>query len=441
MKTFFKYAFKIITPFLVLAAGIYGAIWLIEHAPQAKRFEKKAMAILVQTMTAKQSDQQVIVQGGGNVMPAQRIDLRPEVSGQVINQSAELIPGGFFKKGDVIVRIDPRDYQYAVDQQKAKLESAVFALKQEEGQQYIAEREWKLLGKEVATTPAGRDLALRKPHLQYAKATLEAASSALKNARLNLERTTIRAPFNAMVLEENIDTGQYLTPQTTIATLIGTDQYWVQAAISVDDLPFLILPGTNGTPGSPVTVIREGSRDLHIEKEGHLIRLYGDVGQGGLMARSLIAIDDPLGFEVKEKQPAMVLSPEEIDGGQTETHELPLLIGDYVQVMIEGPIMKNIFVVPRKAIREGDRIWIMNEKNELEIRSIEIVWRYHDQNRDEVWIRRGLEDGDQIVMTRIGSPLPGMPLQLFDADTKSLAQSQSNQPGSSPIPAEQERSQ
>jgi len=367
---------KFVAPVVLIAVGVYIANHLISTKPKSKKAAVKQQPALVETMSATFTDEKIIVPGLGTILPAREVVIQPEASGLIIQQNPSLIPGGILKEGDLIARIDPRDYEYAVAQQEAAVETAAFNVKVEEGRKTVAEREWKLLGNEVATTDLGRELALREPHIQNVKAILNAAQSRLQQAKLQLQRTNIHAPFNCIVREENIDTGQYVTPQTRIATLVGTDQYWVKVAVSMDHLRYIRIPTKAGEKGSPVTLIQEAGLSDRIERQGYVIRLLSDLDIEGRRARLLIAIDDPLQLTLPE-----------------EERTIPLVLNAYVRADIEGSFLSNICVLPRTALREGDKIWIMNSDNELEIHPAEILWR----QEDSVFIRNHFEEGDHLA--------------------------------------------
>ncbi len=388
-----KYIIKFAIFVSILALGVYTARYLISTRPEPAKSVPEVKPLLVDIITAERTNKRVIVEGQGTVRPSKTVSLQPEVQGRIIEQSPQLIPGGRFKKGEVIVQIDPRDYEHAVDQQQAKVESALFALRQEKGQQVIAQKEWQLLGDEVETTDVGRELALRKPHLQYAQATLAAASSALEKARLDLQRTTIRAPFNCMVIEESVDIGQFVSPQTRIARLIGADEFWVEVSVRMDRLPWIRLPEINAPECSKARVIHEVGMGTTIKRDGRVVRLLGDLGVGGKLARLLISIPKPL-------------------DAIPENPGLPLLVEAYVDVEIEGRFMDGVIVLPREALREGDKVWIMDENDRLDIRDIQVVWRMEQA----VCVKEGINDGERIITSSISTPLKGMMLRLSTSE-------------------------
>ncbi|MDP8243801.1 MAG: efflux RND transporter periplasmic adaptor subunit [Candidatus Hinthialibacter antarcticus] len=382
----------ILTPLVVIAVGAAVAYWLITHRPHAQKTLVEPPPTLVDVFTAHPSDETVVIEVSGTVIPAQEVDLRPQVTGKIIEQSSELMPGGRFRKDDVMLRIEPEDYEYIIEQQKARVELAQLNLLEEQGRQTIAEREWKLLGNDVPQDDVGRDLALRKPHIKNAKAALLSAQSSLNDAKLQLKRTVIRAPFNAFVKNEFVDIGQLANSQTRIATLIGTDEVWVEASVPVTYLPWIKLPERDGS-GSTVTVVHDAGA-LRASWQGRVIRLMGALSEVGRTAKVLISVNDPLN-----------LAPD------ADNEKMPLLVDTYVQIQIEGKQTQNVFALPEIAIRQddqgGDSVWVMDANNRLSIRKIHILLKQEKYNL----VREGLQDGDRIIISRLGTPLPGMKLR------------------------------
>jgi len=374
----------------VLAAAVYGARWLHKTRPRAKRVVVERKPTLVEVIAVTRGRERVVVVAMGTVIPEKTVVLQPQVTGRIIEQSPALMPGGLLKAGEIIARIDPTDYHLAIEQQKGNVARALFELKVEEGRNVIARREWKLLEPDIPNTDAGRQLALREPHLTNARAALAAARSSLDLAKLNLERTAILAPFNALVTEESIDVGQLVTPQTRLATLVGTDAFRVQAALPVSKLDAIAIPGVNGSKGSKAKVAHEASHGCVTSREGQVVRLLGDLDPAGRMARVLIRFDDPLGVKPGPR--------------------LPLLLGAYVRVEIEGKPLNDVYVLPRSALREGNTVWVMDADDRLAIRKVEIAWR----QPDTVLIGSGLQPGARVIVSRIPVPIPGMKLRVED---------------------------
>ncbi|MBI1388317.1 MAG: efflux RND transporter periplasmic adaptor subunit [bacterium] len=391
----------------IFGGGVYGAYWLIVHQPHAVRKPAEELATLVDVIEAQSGDETVYIQQQGVVVPAREVEVRAQVSGKVIEQSSELIPGGRFRQGDVIARIEPDDYEFAVERAKSELERAKLALKEEQGRKTVAEREWKLLGGELQTDEAGRDLALRVPHIESARAAVNAAQSALDEAKLNLDRTVLRAPFNAFVKEEFIDPGQLVNSQTRVAVLAGSDECWVDAIVGLDDLPWIQFPERDGE-GSPVRVAVNAG-EYQLIREGRVLRLQGELDPNGRTPHVLIEVKDPLN-----------LQPGAGDDAQ------PLLLDTFVRVEIEGKMAKDVFLLPETAARQNDQggynAWVMDSNQRLAIKPITVV-----RKRDQTWLVRGLASGDRVVNSRIGTPLPGMELRLKTPELEShLTQSDAN---------------
>lgn len=233
---------KYVISFLILLLAVGVAIALYQTSPKTKKAIPKRPVPLVQTAAVHPGREKVSVEAFGTVIPARRITLQSKVEGRIVDQNPELVPGGLINQDDTVIQVDPADYELLVSEYRAEMEEAMFELDLEQGKQVIAKREWKLLEKEIETSAVGKSLALREPHLRLVKAKVDKAKSRLAAAELALERTTIRAPFNALVLEEFIDKGQLVSKQTPLATLVGTDQFWVQVSIPVSVLQRISFP-------------------------------------------------------------------------------------------------------------------------------------------------------------------------------------------------------
>lgn len=388
----FQVFLQILIPLIILSVGCGLAYYLFINRPAPQREEVIEPEIPVQVFEAKRGDFELIIEGSGEVTPAKQIVINPQVSGKITEMHPSLIPGGVFQEGETLLKIDPRDYQYTVDQWNEQIQKSKMMLEEEQGRKTVAEREWKLLGNEVATTDEGKALALREPHIRSAQASVDAAKSMLEDAKLDLERTTIKAPFNSWVLNENVDIGQVVNPQNQIATLIGTDQYWIDAKINSSDLPYIYVPTMNGGAGSEVTIIYD-AEPLEFQYKGKIIRLLGDMSSSGRQVRVLIEVEDPLGLN------------------RLDTEErYPLFLGTFVGTYINGKTIENVFSIPRVAIREGNHVWVRNKEGRLEIKQVSII----KKRKDDVLVSKGIEEGDQIVTSLLATPLPGVKLIITE---------------------------
>ena len=382
---------RLLLPAALIGCGVWAAVWLIQHRPVAAHVEVQPLPALVEVMTAESASRRVYVRAMGTVVPARVVWVQPELTGRIIEQSPELAPGGRFKAGDVMACLDRRDYELAVERQRALVERARLDLKVEEGRQAIARREWRQFTADGNRDDGDADLALRKPHMRNALAALAAAESGLKLAQLNLERTVIRAPFNCMVQEEFLDLGQVVTPASRIATLVGTEQFWVQVSVPMDRLDSISVPDVNATAGSHARVVHMTGGDSRIERRGRVVRLLADLEPLGRMARVLVAVDDPLGLRSGTGP--------------------PLRVGAYVRVEIEGAKLEGVCCIPRKALRDGERVWIVNGDDRLEVRPVKIAWR----DRDSVLVQAGISGGERVIVSRVPVAIPNMKVRVAGA--------------------------
>ena len=200
----------------------------------------------------------------------------------------------------------------------------------------------------------------------------------------------MKAPFNGMIIEEFVDKGQVLAPSSRIATLVDSDTFWVRVSVPVDRLPWIRIPEINGEKeGSPATITHEISKDSKVTRIGHVIRLLGDLDARGKMARLLVEVNDPL------------------KTGENADSKLPLFIGAYVSVAIDGPQIDNVIEIPRRALRENDTVWIKKD-GLLSIVPVEVVWKVEDR----IFLKGDIQSGDMVVMNHIAAPVEGMKIIL-----------------------------
>ena len=367
---------------IVMAVGVFVAVRFIKTRPTPPQRPPALIAPLVETATVTAGPQTAVVQALGTVVPARQTQIRAEVAGIVREIAPGFLPGNSVAKGSPLLRLKDEDFRLAVTSKEADLENAKAALELEQGYQQVARHEWGLLNM-TGTAGENPDLALRKPQLAQARAKVRQAEAALEQARLDLKRTTVSAPFTALVLDKNVELGSRVSITDTLATLVDTNEFWVEAAIPVDRLPWITLPGKN-TPGSTVRILSQASG---AERTGHILRLRGDLEEQGRLARVQISLPAPF-----EATPA------------------PILLGEYVRLEIEGTRLVNVIRLPRAALRENDTVWTVRNAT-LAIRPTTVVWR----DTHTVLISDGLASGDTVVTSELASPIDGMSVTLGEA--------------------------
>ncbi|MEM9187955.1 MAG: efflux RND transporter periplasmic adaptor subunit [Myxococcota bacterium] len=391
-------ALQVVIFIAVVGVGVGSCLALRATRPEAAREEQSILPTLVEVLRVESQSHELKVRASGTVVPSQSIALIPEVGGRIIWQSEELVPGGRFTEGQPILRIDPRDYQTALQQSGAELQRARLDEEIEAGRQVVAAREWELFG-DTETDDASEARALRQPQLENAAVAVQAARSGVRRARVNLRRTTVRAPFDLYVREESADLGMLVGPTTRLGTLVGSDSFWVQVSVPVSNLERIDVPGFNAEAGhGSVARVWQETGAGRVERQGQVVRLFTDLDPVGLMARVLVEIPDPLGME---------------------SESLPLLLGSFVRVEIDVRSNEEMIEIPREALREDNRLFVMNADNQLSIRQAEVGWR-RDQT---VLVTSGVEAGERIVTSPLRTPVDGMALRVAEEEDAVLGSS------------------
>ena len=369
--------------FLLLTLGAGGLWWFMATKKTAKRTPPPVSSPMVTTIPAVSGTVELAVKALGTVKAAQQTAIRARVSGTVEELGTHFDSGGLVKEGEVLLRLDEEDYKNTLKQKESALAKAKADYDLEMGQQKVARTEVKQLGKLMPESVKDSSLALRVPHLAQAKATVQAAEAEARQAKVNLERTTIVAPYNALVVERNVSLGSQASTSDTLATLASTDEYRVEAAIPLDRLLSLGLAKYEGIPAHVVTSTGQ-------QREGVVLRTLGALDSTTRMGRVLVSIPDPLGL--KNNAP-------------------PLMIGDHVKVELKAGQLEDVVTLPRSALRGGERVWVaVPEGNgyKLDIRPVNAAWR----DTEIAYIDKGLKPGELIVTSTIGAPVQGMSIRL-----------------------------
>jgi len=379
--------FRTLLPLAVIAAGVAVAFWLMETGPQAKTRPRTRNATLVAVRIVDYSAQQTVISGMGTVAAACNVELKPRVNGEIVELNGNLVPGGYFCQGETLLKIDPTDYRLTVRELATDVAKAESDLQLEQGNQLIAQKEYKLLGETVSDQE--RALMLRRPQLENLRATLEAARAKLEQAQVDLARTEIKAPFNAVVQSREVNLGTRASDSTVLATLVGTDAYWVEVSVPVNQLRWIRIPQTEGDQGALVRVYDTAAWGDGVFRRGRVIRLESGLEEQGRMARLLIQVEDPLSLQPGHSdQPRM-------------------LIGSYVRVEIEGNGVASAAAIDRGFIRNGNSVWVMDVDGNLVIRPVKIAFR----GTDRLIITGGIDPGEQMVISDLSAPVAGMPLR------------------------------
>jgi len=361
---------KIVLPLALIAVGALIAVALVKTREEPQRLPPEVTRPLVRVQRVELQDLRMTVRSQGTVSPRTESALVPEVSGRVIEISRSFVSGGFFREGEMLLRIDPHDYEQAVVQAHAQVAQANLRLARELAEQTVAAEEWEELG---ANDPAPA-LTSRELQVADAEASLSAAKAALVRAERDLQRTDVQAPYEGRVREKRVDLGQFVTRGVAVGTLYAVDFAEIRLPLPDQDLAFLDLPlvyrGDRTDRTGPDVILRARFAGADHEWNGRIVRTEGEIDPQSRMVHVVAQVEDPYG------------QSEDADGRRRP----PLAAGLYVEAEILGEQIQDAAVVPRSAVRDGSRVLIVDNDDRLRFRSIEIIRR----GGEEVVVGSGL---------------------------------------------------
>lgn len=383
---------KAVIAMAILAAGAWFARDILETAPGAGRTDRERLPRLVEVTPVESADQGPRIEAWGEVVARRKLKLRTEVGGRITQLNPSLTPGGLLKKDEVLFRLDDRTWTLDLARAEAAVEQVRSRILIEEGQQARAQKDLD----RVPTTlnEAQRALVLRAPQMAELEAELAAAEAARDAAEVALSKTVVRAPFDAVVISEELAEGATVAANTEVAVLVAADAFRVELAV-----PVTALDWVDPEDGQTVRVTQPQSWPEGVWRDGRIERLAPDLTQTGRMAELMVSVPDPLAQE-----------PE-------HAGKPPLLLGSFLQAQIEGREVADAVALPRQYVRDGSKVWVMNAEDRLEIRDVEIAWL----GADRVLISGGLDAGERVVTTHLATVADGMRLRVGEADDSPVA--------------------
>lgn len=374
----------------ILAVAVLITVLLIKNKKSPPKSPPTERGALVEIFETAAHDYPLTIKASGTVAARRQISLEPQVSGKIVALGKGFASGAFFTKGEMLVQIEPHDYRLAVDQSEAALARAEVELATTQSQAAIARLEWERLGLQQQGEEAN-PLTLYEPQMKNARANIASAQAALELARLNLKRTTLRAPFNARIRSEEVDIGQFVRSGSRLATLSGTEAVEIIVSVPLEDLGWLKVPAAQRGSGSEATVsFRYGADEARWS--GKIDRALGEVDPRGRMLQLAVIVRDPYRLRDSDSQ-----------GPKLE-------VGMFVDVQLAGPVLKETIVLPRRALRDNRTVWVADSDNLLRIKPVEIV----RLEREQVVVGEGLEPGERVVLTTLTGTADGMQLRIAD---------------------------
>jgi len=385
---------QIISALVILAIFIIIALIFIFNKPKVgSRSGNNGAKFTIEVLPIEFQQYQIKIDSFGVVKPRTQTRLFPQVAAKVIKISDNFREGGFFEKGDPLIEVDKRDYETQLKVSEADYQTAIQQLEEEKARVKQAIDDWKRLGKSNKA-PA---LVLRKPQLAAANARVAAAIAKLSQAKLNLKRTVIKAPYAGRVLVKSVDIGQFITSATSLGEIYAIDYVEIRLPLPDTSLPFIDLP--------------ENSRD-HLLR-GHFQKVIFRGHLGGLNQRWQGKIVRTEGAIDANTHQLYVIAQITDPYASSEKNVIPLKIGQYLEATIEGEIIENAIVIPAKFVYQQQYVYLF-KKGAVYRQDIEIAW----SNEGDVVVKEGLKPGDKLVSTLLGQIISGTKVRLKGSKLK-----------------------
>lgn len=382
---------QIILPIVILVAGVIAFIGFssLKTPPEVKADVENIPIVAVENIVVTPTT--LHVNSYGIVKPKYETSLVAQVNGEIVELNAVFVRGGFVKKGQLLARIDPNDYHAALIDAQANMASARATLEKEVAQGKVAEREWNLI---TDTSPT--ELSLRKPQLAQELARVKSAQAAVLRAERNLQRTEIKAPYDAMIENRMIGLGSFVSVGTQIGKLLGTAIAEVRLPVADNQLQYLIDQGHNAKVKLVGTYAGKS-----VEWLANITRNEGVIDNTSRMTYLVAEIQNP--YLLPDN-----LADKNGTGNTDVSNIVPLRFGAYVKAEILGMKIANASILPRYLV-VGDKVALLDSDSKLHYATIDIV----RQQGADVVVSSGLFDNDRLIISALDYPVDGMKLTLI----------------------------
>ena len=394
---------------LTMAGIIIGAIVvaqvmiMLRPEPPRRPPEPESPIVSVETVVAGSGP--ILVFGSGTVRPRWEIDVAPEVGGKIVAVSRNLQSGGHVSAGEVLVRIDPAEYENRVQQAEADVATQRVALLQAEEEANIARAEYEQFrareSRRGNSAAPPSPLVLREPQLLAARAALARAEAQLRNAELALSRTEVRSPFDGRVRNEVADVGRIVAPGQSLGQIYASDAVEVVVALSDDDAALIpnlwsLQAGDDDRSIPAMVTIEYGARRFFWE--GYVDRAETALDERSRTIAVVVRVPDPFGAG----------QAVEVD---SETGAAPpLLVGQFAQVTIEGIELAEYFILPRRALRLGNEVWVIAAGGRVQIVAVDVL----QETDDQLYVIGDFTDGQLVIVAGITVATNGMEVRVND---------------------------
>lgn len=375
---------KVLLPVAVIAAAAAISVIITIMRPAPLKLEAPDTAVAVKTLLLYAQSANLLVESQGTVLPRTQTKLISEVSGAVLSLSPKFVVGGTFEAGEIMLQLDPTDYEVALQRAEARLISMNAQATFELARATQARKEWAMTGRPATEAPL---LALRQPYLAEARANVLQAEAEVKQAKLKLARTTIRAPYLGMVSAKTVDIGQYVSLATPLGEIFAIDFAEVRLPLTEKDLTRIDLISHGSNAELPTVTLNATVASKPVQWTAQIVRSEGVVDQLNRAQYLVAQINDPYA----------VIS-------ESVGNPIPLLMGTFVRAEIAGKTIDNVYAIPRHALMEGNRVALVDAEQRLSLTPIE------SSHGDEqfYYVNAGLEDGAEIIVSAMGAAIEGM---------------------------------
>lgn len=369
---------RFLFPIAIVVAGFITMGIIIKTGPTMDQKPPASTAPLVRTWIATSETVQLSVLTYGSVQPRTESELIPEVSGRVIKISPSMVSGGFIRKGEILLEIDPLDYEVALEQARASLAAA----KSELTNAKKAYERLLDLAKQQSASQSQQDDALNR--LRFGQASIREAAARLSRAERDISRTKIKAPYDGRVRSKRVDIGQFVNRGAPIASLYATDFAEVRLPLHDEELAHLDLPlAGQESPNQPTAILRARFAGANHTWEGKIVRTEGELDPKTRMINVVAQVEAP--YERSGNRP-------------------PLAIGLFVEAEIIGNTVDNVYIVPRSALQANEQIYVLSSEYRLQFRDVNILRTVEE----DVYITSGFKSGETICLSTISNAVEGM---------------------------------
>ncbi|WP_018969323.1 efflux RND transporter periplasmic adaptor subunit [Rubritalea marina] len=360
----------------------------VAKAGKKAKYNPYKNAIQTEVVKLKKINFDVTLSSHGIAAPSSITPLTPQVSGIIQSVSDHFSNGSFVKKGEVLVELNPSDFESQIATASANVAQAEAGLAQEQARAAQALRNWEDIGFDKAPN----DLVLRKPQLKQAKANLAARLAAYELAKRNLERSKIRAPYDARVRSRDVGIGQSVGTGTKLGELYPTAFAEVRLPLSIRQLRKIDIDEINFSE-VPVTLNDSLNNMPDRHWEATLVRAEGELDPNSRELFVVARVHDPFGIH-----------------GVSRKH--PLRMNQPVTATIEAITLQDVVAIPRSALYGKDEI-ILAVDQHIKRETINILW----STIDYVYTDTPELDGKLLATTRLSFAAEGAPLRILNQES------------------------